>query len=237
MPCVLITGGGKRMGKGLAEAFAGKGWDIIIHYNKSDLEAKETAEKIRAKGLRSVAVKADLLSSVEINNAFYEGVDKLGIPDVLINNAGVFPSAIELKNLAEDVWDSTMGVNLKAHYLFSKVFAEKAKPGSRIINIASAGGMEVWKHRIPYNVSKAAAIHLTKALSRELAPALSVNCICPGTIIFPENGETQAGSEKIPMGRFGAIDDIFDAAYFFATCTPFITGQILAVDGGFHNSR
>ena len=237
MPCVLITGGGKRIGKGLAEAFAGKGWDVIIHYNKSAQGANETVEKIKVSGIRSTAVKADLQSSQEIRNAFDEAIAKVGIPDVLINNAGVFPPSIELKNLTEEVWDSTMGVNLKAHYLFSKVFAEKAKAGSRIINIASVGGLEVWKHRIPYNVSKAAAIHLTRALARELAPNISVNCICPGTIIFPEDGDTSKGAEKVPMGRFGVVNDIFEAAYFFATCTSFITGQILTVDGGFHDSR
>ena len=239
MGIVLITGSGKRIGRGLAISFAEKGWDVIIHYNTSEEKAKETENHIKNLGVKAVIVKADIRNYQEIKDAFESGVKEVGMPDVLVNNAGIYPPPTQLKDISDRMWDDTLNINLRGEYYFSKIFSVKAKEG-RIINFSSLGGLEVWKHRIPYNVSKAGVIQLTKALAKELAPNFSVNCICPGTIEIPEEPpieKTKINVDKIPMNRYGNVNDIFDAVYFFSNCSKFITGQVLCVDGGYHIAR
>ena len=239
MGIVLITGSGKRIGRGLAISFAEKGWDVIIHYNTSEEKAKETENHIKNLGVKAVIVKADIRNYQEIKDAFESGVKEVGMPDVLVNNAGIYPPPTQLKDISDRMWDDTLNINLRGEYYFFKLIAVKAKEG-RIINFSSLGGLEVWKHRIPYNVSKAGVIQLTKALAKELAPNFSVNCICPGTIEIPEEPpieKTKINVDKIPMNRYGNVNDIFDAVYFFSNCSKFITGQVLCVDGGYHIAR
>jgi len=239
MGIVLITGAGKRIGRGLAIRFAEKDWGVIIHYNSSDEKASETEKYIRGLGVKVAIVKADVRNYQEVRKAFNDAVIEVGIPDVLINNAGIYPPPTQLKDISDKMWDDTLNINLRGEYYSAKVFSEIAKEG-RIINFSSLGGLEVWKNRIPYNVSKAGVIQLTKALAKELAPNFSVNCICPGTIDIPEEPPTEKikiDLDKIPMKRYGNVDDIFDAVYFFSTCSKYFTGQILCVDGGYHIAR
>ncbi|MBI5323688.1 MAG: SDR family oxidoreductase [Ignavibacteriae bacterium] len=236
---VLITGSGRRIGRGLAIRFAEKGWDVIIHFNSSENKANETLKHVKSLGVNAVLIKADVRFENEIIRGLDIAVKEVGIPDVLINNAGVYPPETPLNQISGLMWDDTININLRGEYLFSKIYAGKANEG-RIINFASLGGLEVWNHRIPYNVSKAGVIQLTKALSKELAPNFAVNCICPGTIDIPDESPSEIiriNKDKIPMKRYGNIDDIFDAVYFFSTCSKYITGQILCVDGGFHIAR
>ena len=241
MATVLITGSGRRLGKGLAIKFAEKSWNVIVHYNNSEKEAKRTVNDIIAIGCKAVAIKADVKSETEIINAINQGIDKLGIPDVLVNNAGVFPKKKSLQDISLDFWDNTLNTNLRGEFLFAKAFSKYAKKGSKIINIASLGGLEIWNKRIPYNVSKSAVIQLTKALARELAPDIAVNCINPGAILIEDDiSKTNTNLidvNKIPMKRYGSVQDIFEATYFFATATTYITGQVLTVDGGYHFAR
>jgi NAD(P)-dependent dehydrogenase (short-subunit alcohol dehydrogenase family) len=241
MPKVLITGAGKRIGKHLALLFADRGFDVAIHYNSSEEGAKKTSKEIMSKGRKSIIVGADLRISEQIEVAFNRVFDEFGIPDVLINNAGIFPHKTALNELTIELWDSVLNINCRSQMLCSKVFSKVAKKGSKIVNFASLGGLEVWEQRIHYNVSKAGVIHLTKALARELAPKISVNCVCPGSIFMPDdtsvNDNFLLPENRIPMKRWGNVKDIFDAVYFFSTCSEFITGQILCVDGGYHNLR
>ncbi|MFC2130718.1 SDR family NAD(P)-dependent oxidoreductase [Bacteroidota bacterium] len=241
MPIVFITGSGRRMGKGLAIEFARKQWDVAVNYNESKTDALKTVEEIRSLGVQSIAVKADVRDIQEMERAFETAVNELGKPDVLVNNAGIFPPQKNLDEISVEFWDNTMNVNLRGEFFASQVFSKFAAAGSRIINISSLGGLEVWKHRIPYNVSKAAVIQLTKALARELAPVLSVNAVCPGAILINDDpSETDTSLidiNKIPMKRYGNTQDIFEAVYFFATCSGYITGQVITVDGGYHDAR
>jgi len=232
MQTVIITGSAKRLGRGLAIEFAKKGWSIILHYNSSQDEAMRTAEQIRAFGVKVFPIQFDLSNYQAIEEGFEMIKAEFSFPNVLINNAGIFPPLTTLQDITPESWDSIMKVNLNAHLYTSKFFTKYAADNSRIINIASVGGLEVWKHRIPYNVSKAGVIKLTKVLAKELAPRFSVNSICPGTITFEEEPVTES-AEKYPMKRFATVSDLFDAAYFFATATNYITGQNICVDGGF----
>jgi len=242
MSLVLITGSGRRIGKGLAIEFARKGWDIIIHYNKSEKEAEETEKYITKNfGVKIRKFPLDLKQTKAIEKTFENVFKECGIPDVLVNNAGIFPLRSSLDELEEQVWEETIAVNLKAYLFVAKVFSKFAREGAKIINIGSLGGIETWKGRIPYNISKAGVIQLTKSLAKELAPKISVNCVNPGTIFIPYE-PNQIDSplippDKIPMQRYGTILDVFDAVYFFATCSNFITGQVINVDGGYHLDR
>ncbi|HOV93187.1 MAG TPA: SDR family oxidoreductase [Candidatus Kapabacteria bacterium] len=232
MQTVIITGSAKRLGRGLAIEFAKKGWNIILHYNSSQDEAIATAEQIRAFGVKVFPIQFDLSNYQAIEEGFEKIKAEFSFPNVLINNAGIFPPLTTLQDITPESWDSIMKVNLNAHLYTSKFFTKYAADNSRIINIASVGGLEVWKHRIPYNVSKAGVIKLTKVLAKELAPRFSVNSISPGTITFEEDPVNDS-AEKYPMKRFATVQDIFEAIYFFATATNYITGQNICVDGGF----
>lgn len=233
---VFITGSGKRLGRSLALNFAKKGWDVVIHYNTSEELALKTKEEIIKMGRKVHLVQADLSSLNEIEFAFINTVNEFGIPNVLINNAGIFPKAKKIFEITKGDWEDTLNINLSAEFYTSKIFVEFARKNSKIVNISSLGAFEIWKNRIPYNVSKAAIIQLTKALARELAPLISVNTVCPGAILFEnevsENDKAMIKANKIPMKRYASPEEIFEAVYFFSTCTNYITGQFLCVDGG-----
>ncbi|MFP4368570.1 MAG: SDR family NAD(P)-dependent oxidoreductase [Candidatus Kapaibacterium sp.] len=241
MPNIFITGSGRRIGKALAIEFAKKGWNVLIHYNRSKELAEETYEMVKSYNVKAGLVQADVRSYEELENAFNEGVETVGRPDVLVNNAGIFPLAMPIQDITEQFWDEAQEVNLRGQFYSAKLFSKLSSQNSRIVNIASLGGLEVWPRRIPYNVSKAGLIQLTKALSLELAPGIAVNAVCPGSIIIP--GEAAAEDspvipeKRIPMRRHGNVMDIFDAVYFFATASMYITGQIISVDGGYHHAR
>lgn len=234
MPKILVTGAGRRLGKGLALNFARKGWDVIVHYNKSESGAKEVFNQIIETGQMSYILKADLRDEESVNKSFKELFENFGVPSVLVNNSGVYPDAKKINQLSIEDWDNVMNINARSQFITSKIFAEYAIDGSRIINIASLGGLEIWKNRLPYHASKAAAIHQTRALAAELAPRISVNSINPGIIEVPEdeNDLPKPPPSKIPMQRYGTIDDLFSAVEFFATCSLYITGQNISVDGG-----
>ncbi len=244
---VFITGAGRRLGRGMALFFAKKGWNVCVNYNTSHTGALQTVRQINiigeaALGQRGIALKADVRSKSQLEYAFDMATREFGAPpDVLVNNAGIFPPPSTLQNISKELWDEVLSVNIGGEFVAAQIFSSIAFENSRIINVASLGGLEVWKHRIPYNVSKAAVIHLTKALARELAPRLSVNCVCPGAISIPdepsESDSAMIPPSRIPMQRHGTTEDVCSAVYFFATCSPYITGQILSVDGGYHDAR
>lgn len=247
LPVVFITGAGKRLGRAMALYFARKGWNVGVHYHTSHDGALQTVRQINVigdatLGQRGIALKADVRSKSQMEHAFEMTMREFNSPpDVLINNAGIFPPPVSLQNITHEMWDETLSINLGGEFIAAQIYSAIAFENSRIINVASLGGLEVWKHRIPYNVSKSAVIHLTKALARELAPRISVNCVCPGAIAIPDepsdSDSAMIAPSRIPMQRHGSPDDICSAVYFFATCSPYITGQILSVDGGYHDAR
>lgn len=240
MANILITGGGKRIGRHLSIAFAQIGWNVAIHYNQSEEMAKQTYEDVCSFGAKAVLVQADVRSRKEVSKAVATASEYLGGLDVLVNNAGVFPASSALADISEELWDDTLDINLRGEFYFAQSFAQIAQENARIINISSVGGSEVWRGRLPYNVSKAGVIQLTKALAIELAPKISVNCVAPGIIEMKDESPDEVFSvstARIPMKRYGSTRDIFDAVRFFAEASGYITGQVLNVDGGYHLSR
>jgi NAD(P)-dependent dehydrogenase (short-subunit alcohol dehydrogenase family) len=194
----------------------------------------EVMNYISETGQTAVMLQADLTKSSEVRVQFDKVFREFGIPSVLVNNSGFYPPKKSLIELDEDLWQQTIDINLKSQYITSKIFAEQAHKHSRIINLASLGAFRIWDGRIPYHASKAGVIHQTRAMAFDLAPNISVNSISPGIIVVPENEPDipKPKPETIPMGRYGDIDDLFSAVYFFATCSHYITVQNIAVDGG-----
>jgi NAD(P)-dependent dehydrogenase (short-subunit alcohol dehydrogenase family) len=240
MPKVIVTGSGRRLGRAFALAFADKGWDVAIHYNQSGNEAQRTYESVISKGVNAYLIHADLRNSSDVSEMFSKLNHEFGNPDVLVNNSGIYPQRTALTDIVDELWDDVINTNLRGYFYCSREFARHAIKGSRIVNIASLGGLEVWKQRIPYNVSKAGVLQLTRALARELAPDITVNSVCPGEILIPGEpaiDSSQISLDRIPMSRLGSPMDVFEAIYFFATCSDYITGQNLTVDGGYHDAR
>jgi 3-oxoacyl-[acyl-carrier protein] reductase len=247
MKTVLITGAAKRIGASLAQNFAKLNWNVIIHFNNSENEAKKLSDEINSlknNELNRISeiFKADLKNENEIIELFNFSVKKFGKIDLLINNAGIFPEKNPLEKTEISFWDEIMNSNLRSQFLTSREFSKKLNENfeqktGKIINFSSLGGTQIWSEKIPYNVSKAGIIQLTKALARELAPKISVNCVCPGIVFVEENDKDETGkivipASKIPMKRYANVEDIFEIVHFFATSTNYITGQIVSVSGG-----
>jgi len=233
---VLITGGAKRIGKGLSLKFAELGWNIILTYNKSESEATHTLAELEKYGIIVNKYQCDLTNKDELERTFKFIYNENKFIDVLINNVGTFPEKSSFSELDFNQWQNTFDINLNISFNTIKEYSKYQKTG-RIINIASVGGLAIWDRRIDYNVSKSALIQFTKTIAKDLAPNFTCNIINPGLISFNDIGykdSTYLNKNKIPMGRYGNIDDVFDAVYYFSTSSKYITGQMLNIDGGLH---
>ena len=223
---ILVTGAAKRIGRGIALRLAREGARVIIHYGKSESEARETAAECGGARI----VQANLEQVSEIERMFRE----IGPIDGLVNNAARFTTIDPLK-ITEADWDFIHSVNLKATFFCCQQAAQGMfqRDGGRIVNISSLGGIRPWSHNVHYCASKAGVIMMTRALSKAFAPKITVNSVAPGVIPF---GEPDARSrhliEKTPAHRGGTADEIAGAVVYFLTATNFVTGQVIAVDGG-----
>ena len=234
MKYILITGAARRIGRILALEFSKKGYNIVLHYNESEVRALETKKEIEKIGAEIKLIKANLKNEDEISNLWSE-ISHLEI-EILVNNAAIYPAQKSLSEFDLNDWNEVINLNLRSVFLMSKHFAELNKGNGKIINIGSLGAFHIWKKRVIYNTAKAGVIQLTKALALELAPRISVNSVSPGTIYFENDAPSEHISLKessVPYGRFGKPEEVFEAVYFFSTCSNFITGQNINVDGGF----
>ncbi len=233
MPITFITGSGRRLGRQLAYEFADAGYDVILHANES-LDGMAEAERvIRSKGREAYTVRGDLRRVAEIRRIADDLASITDHLDVLVNNAGVFPEAA-VEMVTEEMWDLAQDVNVKAMFFLTQaVLPLLRRVGGNVVNIVSAGGFEPWKKHIPYNVSKAGAVMLTRALAKALAPEIRVNGVAPGVIIIPgEEERDHIPAQRFPLQRYGTPRDIADAVLFLASGTSYITGHILPVTGG-----
>jgi len=228
---VLVTGAAKRIGREIALRLGREGARVAIHYNESRAEAERTAAECGAAGV----FQANLESVEEIRRMFGEVHQKLGRIDGLVNNAARF-TMIDPLEVTEADWDFIHDVNLKATFFCCQSagrIMKQQESGGRIVNISSLGGLRPWSMHAHYCASKAGVIMLTKALSKAFAPSITVNSVAPGVI--PIGGTDERIERMIcrtPAKRAGTGEDIADAVVFFLTASNFITGQIMAVDGG-----
>jgi 3-oxoacyl-[acyl-carrier protein] reductase/pteridine reductase len=227
---VLVTGAAKRIGRGIALRLAREGARVAIHYSTSEAEARATAAECGNAPL----FRADLEKVAEIERLFADVQQHFGKLDGLVNNAARFTLRDPLK-ITEADWDFVHSVNLKATFFCCQQAARlmlSAGKG-RIVNMSSLGGIRAWPEHAHYCASKAGVIHMTRALAQAWAPKITVNSVAPGVIPFGEPDErVKRLIAKTPAGRAGTADEIADAVVFFLTASDFITGQVLAVDGG-----
>ena len=233
----LVTGAGKRIGKVIALTLARAGANVVVNYNRSRAEALRTVREIESLGVRAVAIRADISKPAEVRAMFRAAHRKFGRLDILVNNAAIF---FERKwdQLTERDWDRILGINLKGTFFCAQAAArimKKQKTGGRIINISSLGGLEAWPSYAHYCASKAGVIMLTRALAKALAPTILVNSVAPGTIQFPDEEQSEWAENVLkttPLKKAGRPEDVAEAVLFLATHANFITGQVIAVDGG-----
>jgi len=227
---VLVTGSAKRIGRGIALRLAQAGARVAIHYNGSPDAARTTAAECG----NAPIFQANLEEVSEIVRLFAEVEQHFGRIDGLVNNAARF-SRIDPLEITETDWDSIHDVNLKATFFCCQQAARRmiAGDGGRIVNISSLGGLRPWAHHAHYCASKAGVIMLTRALAKAFAPKVTVNSVAPGVIPF---GERDERVERLicatPAQRAGTAEEIAEAVIYFLTATNFVTGQVLAVDGG-----
>ena len=227
---ILVTGAAKRIGRGIALRLAQEGARVAIHYDRSEVEARRTAEECGGAEL----FRANLESVPQIQQMFADVEKRLGRLDGLVNNAARFTRFDPLE-ITEKDWDFIHSVNLKAVFFCCQQAARmmKRQGAGRIVNISSLGGIRPWAEHAHYCASKAGVIMLTKALSKAFAPEITVNSVAPGVIPFDDIDER--GKRMIantPAGRGGTPAEIADAVVFFLKSSNFVTGQIVAIDGG-----
>jgi NAD(P)-dependent dehydrogenase (short-subunit alcohol dehydrogenase family) len=230
---VLVTGAAKRIGRVIALALAERGANTAITYLASQAEAERTVRALAAHDVDALAVRCDLRDPESIQQTMASVIEEFGQLDLLVNNAGIFESEA-LENISVEQWDTMFATNTRAPFLMAKAAHPhlRAEKG-RILNIGSLGGLHPWATHAHYCTSKAALHMLSKTMAKAWAPEISVNCIAPGMIVQGEVEEAyEHFARKTPMQRNGTAHDVAAAAIFFATAPHFITGQLLAVDGG-----
>jgi 3-oxoacyl-[acyl-carrier protein] reductase len=234
----LVTGGSRGIGRAIALALAGAGAHVAVNFQSREREAREVCEAIRALGRRSLAVKADVSLASEVNGLATAVKRELGPVSILVNNAGIAkPRGLE--EVTEEIWDETIRINLKSCFLVTEAFWPGMREGcwGRIINIASTAaqvGGVVGPH---YAASKAGMMGLTHSYgSRLIKEGITVNTICPALVITDMVSESlRAKPELIPVGRFGKVEEVAEAALMLAG-NGYMTGQTIQVNGGLYFS-
>jgi 3-oxoacyl-[acyl-carrier protein] reductase len=247
MQKVLVTGASVGIGRQTAAAFAERGAQVVVNYNSSEEDAKETLRLVEKAGGKGWILKGNVSDEADAARLVNEAAKLLGGLDVLVNNAGItqFIPFADLDSATADVWDNLYKTNVESIFFCSRAAAKIMTPqekGGAIINLASVSGMLPRGSSIPYAVSKAAIIHLTKILAQVLAPKIRVNSVSPGSI---QNTRWNAGNpnfdpqkylanaKKTPLQRPGEPGDIAEAICYLASpAAGFVTGINLPVEGG-----
>lgn len=229
----LVTGGAKRIGRTLALTLAEAGAEVAITYRGSEAAAQATVAAMKSHQVRALALRCDVREESSVQAAVAAAAEGLGGLDLLVNNAGAFETqALETISVAE--WDAMFEVNTRGPFLVAKAaHAHLRAAHGRIVNIGSLGGLHPWSTHAHYCTSKAALHMLSHTMAKAWAPEISVNCVAPGMIVMGEvNPAYEQFARNTPMKRNGQAEDVAAAVLFFATGPHFITGQLLAVDGG-----
>jgi pteridine reductase len=234
---VLITGGAKRLGAAIARKLHAEGMKVVIHYHHSQPAADSLVAEFNSQRKDSaLALTADLLDSTALPLLVNSAVQQYGRLDILVNNASAFyPTPVG--SITEANWDELIGSNLKAPLFLSQAATPHLKRSQGlIINMVDIHAQRPLVEHPVYSIAKAGLVTLTKSLARELGPEIRVNAIAPGPVLWPEH-EMSAELQheiinKTALKRRGSPEDIAAAALFFAKDAPYVTGQILAVDGG-----
>src|ERR1700682_5717563 len=245
----LVTGAARRLGRASALALAQAGADVAITFRNSAREARETVVDLSGFGVRAFALRCDVTDEASVRTMMREVGRELGRIDILVNNAANY-EAVEFEKLTVRQWDAIFASNARGPFLVSREALKwmRRKHGkgrnaravspeieAKIINMGSLGGLKPWATNAHYCSSKAALHMLTKVMAKALAPQIAVNAVAPGMIDLGEKsaaGFMRRMAKQTPMRRNGTGEEIAAAVLFFATAPHFITGQVMAVDGG-----
>jgi len=233
----LVTGGARRVGAGIVRALHGAGANVVIHCHRSLSAARALAAELESTRPDSTAVIVrDLLDTAALPGLIGEASDCFAALHLLVNNASTFYPT-PLGGITSAQWDDLIGTNLRAPLLLAQAAAPQLRrTQGAVLNIVDIHGLRPLRDHMVYSVAKAGLIMLTRALARELAPEVRVNAIAPGPVLWPDAPLAEERKQKIidktPLHRHGSPDDVARAVLFFASEAPFVTGQILAVDGG-----
>jgi pteridine reductase len=234
---VLITGGAKRIGAKIARTLHAEEMNLVIHFNTSSDAANELCSELNSiRNDSAITIGSNLTNQTEVESLITKVIETTGQLDVLINNASTFyPTPIE--DITLDDWDNLVGTNLKAPLFLCKHAAPYIKESRGcIINMVDIHARKPLKNHPIYGSAKSGLAMLTRSLDKDLAPEVRVNGIAPGMILWPENGPSEEIKQKvvdqIPLKRSGEPNDIAQTVLFLIANADYITGQIIAVDGG-----
>ncbi len=236
----VVTGGSRGIGRAVCLELAAGGANVVLCYAGNEAAAQETVQAVEALGTKALAVRCDVSDAVQVDALVKSAVEVFGRIDILVNNAGITRDNL-LMRMSEADFDAVVAANLKGAFLCMKAASRlmlKQRYG-RIVNLSSVVGLRGNAGQVNYAASKAGVIGMTKSLAKELASrGVTVNAVAPG---FIETDMTAALSEaarsaaqgSIPMGRLGGPEDVARAVGFLASDdAAYVTGQVLAVDGG-----
>lgn len=232
---VLITGGARRIGREIALAFASAGANVAITYLHSQEDAHQTLHDIQARGVKGLCLFCDVREPLSVQKTIAEVAQEFGGLDVLINNAAIYETA-GFEEIMPEQWENMFLTNTRGPYLTVKEAAPhlRGRKG-RVINIGSLGGLRPWTTHAHYCSAKAALVMLTQIMAKALAPEIAVNCVAPGMISLAQaepTGWLKDIADRTPMKRAGTACDVVETVMFLAQATHFLTGQVIAVDGG-----
>ena len=230
----LVTGGARRIGREIAIVLARAGADVTITYRESESDAHNTVDEILRLERRAQAISCNVRSESSVRDAVAATIAFHGRLDILVNNAAIYET-VPLDQITVEQWDAIFEINTRGPFLFAReALSHLRSAHGRIINLGSLGGLHPWPTHGHYCASKAALHMLTEVMAKSFAPEVVVNCVAPGWIDQDDKGEEAATqyAARTPMRRNGTATDIAEAVLFFAANASFVTGQILAVDGG-----
>jgi 3-oxoacyl-[acyl-carrier protein] reductase/pteridine reductase len=232
---LLVTGAAKRLGRAIAVAAAKAGADVAITYRTSGHEAEALVQELAKHEVEAVAVRCDITDEKNVREMVKEVAAELGGIDILVNNAANYET-VNFEKISVTQWDAIFASNTRGPFLVSReALPYLRKRNGRIINMGSLGGLRPWPTHAHYCSSKAALHMLTQVMAKALAPEIAVNTVAPGMIDLGEKSAVafmKKMAKQTPMQRSGSAADIAAAVMFFSTAPHFITGQLLAVDGG-----
>lgn len=231
----LVTGAGRRLGRAMAAALAGRGMTLAIHHHASSAGADELRKEIVGAGGRAVCFEADLTDAHAARDLPLRVAAELGQLDVLINSAAVM-HRITLEETTPEQWDAILDLNLRSVFFCTQGAAPALRAArGKVVNLADLAGLEPWPGFAAHSVSKAGVVMLTKVLALTLAPDVTVNAIAPGAVLVPDEYDIEERdrlARATPLRRLGSPSDVVSALLYLLEGGDFVTGEVLVVDGG-----
>ncbi len=234
---VLVTGGAIDVGRQISLEMSEAGAILACHYYHSEQAAQTLKKMLTERGKKVYLFRADLRNTAQATTLIENVIKQLGTIDVLVNNAAVF-FRTPFGEVEEKEWEQLLALNLKAPFFLSQAVSREMlrKQSGKIINIGDSGALQPFPSYLPYSISKAGIMALTRGLAKALAPNIQVNCVNPGPVLFPENfppNEKKFAIDQTLLKRAGTPQDVANAVRFLIE-NDYITGECLAVDGGRH---